>query len=993
MSTKTTIKRIALVAVVALGFGVLPAGVAQAAVSTYTSGSALNTTDMTVVSTTTGAGQGGKFYLDVTGNGASADDLADAANQGLFAGESITVTVTNSATGKTALDNSFADTTDVSIQAAIQATNTCSLGTETRGASAFTAVGTEGTAGSLQVPTSGTIGATDSYASNNCNPDAAGGDDLTGRENRYWFNIYPNRAEAIDGGAFTVRVRVINNDPAGRAFIDKTLTVRFVSSIGNADSVLTLSAVGNHYKGEGLSYATGRYVKATLTNAAGGRVVLGSATANGLEYRDPALNANYMTGGTVVGQALFALDTGIAGEDYIAPSTYPLYTRNKSIGDGVYGITTSNTGFTTATDITEAVSTTTTLRVRITDSAVSSSVAINILAETAARDIYTDLTMAATGAIAYTSTAAITTATAGDVTRTSVDSSTTYVLPLTTKSGTLTVNLNSDSAGTNAAGASVLVTPTWSTPFVSTKVTPATSTTGTSYTADASGNIKVAFTNDEPIDGGQLSLAITGFATGAGTVGTGSRTVVISFQKPVLTSLLVLDPLAGTIVKTGSTTVFTVGAYDQFGNGLAGEILQPSIPTSTHANYVLNKTYPTVTTDANGAATFSLTDAAAEAEDLDMVRFTSITNSAKTASMTIEYATALPVVSTLTMYASLDMGVAATALLSSSGLGASAPLLIETARNQSRDLNSFADHATLDDMVTFKATAVKSTGLDADGAICTVAASAGGHILSSTGLPLSTRNFVVTSGAISWNAIATTPGVKTFTVTCGTATATAKMTVTNDVTDARTVKVTGAATGTANGAGIPVTVTVTDRFGNGVAGVALTLSASGAGSFSGGATTQSFTTDATGSYSFNATSLVNDGGVGTFSVSAATGTSANQFTSIAGYVVATVVDSTVAAGNSTASLAITFAAGESAVSVAAQAAADAAAEATDAANAATDAANAAAEAADAATAAAQDAADAVAALSTQVSEMVNALKKQITALTNLVIKIQKKVRA
>jgi hypothetical protein len=78
---------------------------------------------------------------------------------------------------------------------------------------------------------------------------------------------------------------------------------------------------------------------------------------------------------------------------------------------------------------------------------------------------------------------------------------------------------------------------------------------------------------------------------------------------------------------------------------------------------------------------------------------------------------------------------------------------------------------------------------------------------------------------------------------------------------------------------------------------------------------------------------------------------------------------------------------------AAQAATDAAAEATDAANAATDAANAAAEAADAATAAAQDAADAVAALSTQVAEMIDALKKQITALTNLVIKIQKKVKA
>ena len=84
----------------------------------------------------------------------------------------------------------------------------------------------------------------------------------------------------------------------------------------------------------------------------------------------------------------------------------------------------------------------------------------------------------------------------------------------------------------------------------------------------------------------------------------------------------------------------------------------------------------------------------------------------------------------------------------------------------------------------------------------------------------------------------------------------------------------------------------------------------------------------------------------------------------------------------------------------AQAAADAAAEATDAANAATDAANAAAEASDAATAAAQDAADAIAALSVQVSEQIaelkaqnEALRKQLIALTNLIIKIQKKVKA
>jgi len=75
------------------------------------------------------------------------------------------------------------------------------------------------------------------------------------------------------------------------------------------------------------------------------------------------------------------------------------------------------------------------------------------------------------------------------------------------------------------------------------------------------------------------------------------------------------------------------------------------------------------------------------------------------------------------------------------------------------------------------------------------------------------------------------------------------------------------------------------------------------------------------------------------------------------------------------------------------AATDAANEATDAANAATDAALAAADAADAATAAAQDASDAVAALSSSVSKLISSLRAQITSLTNLVIKIQKKVKA
>jgi hypothetical protein len=81
------------------------------------------------------------------------------------------------------------------------------------------------------------------------------------------------------------------------------------------------------------------------------------------------------------------------------------------------------------------------------------------------------------------------------------------------------------------------------------------------------------------------------------------------------------------------------------------------------------------------------------------------------------------------------------------------------------------------------------------------------------------------------------------------------------------------------------------------------------------------------------------------------------------------------------------------VNAGADAAQAAAEEATAAANDATDAALSAAEAAEAATAMAQEAVDAVAELSAQVTSLISALRAQITALTNLVVKIQKKVKA
>jgi hypothetical protein len=200
-----------------------------------------------------------------------------------------------------------------------------------------------------------------------------------------------------------------------------------------------------------------------------------------------------------------------------------------------------------------------------------------------------------------------------------------------------------------------------------------------------------------------------------------------------------------------------------------------------------------------------------------------------------------------------------------------------------------------------------------------------------------------------------------------------------------------------------VTATVKDRFGNPVAGVVLTASRTGAGNFAGSSSVTG-TTNSAGQVDFIisngnaevtvafATTTTGQSDAIAGNIDGAGTTAATAYTAGTSLVDAEGVGASLTpVGINSAKVAVTV--GASALDASVSAAADAAAEATDAANAATDAANAAAEAADAATAAAQDAADAVAALSAQVSSMMSSLKAQLTALTNLVIKIQKKVKA
>jgi len=285
--------------------------------------------------------------------------------------------------------------------------------------------------------------------------------------------------------------------------------------------------------------------------------------------------------------------------------------------------------------------------------------------------------------------------------------------------------------------------------------------------------------------------------------------------------------------------------------------------------------------------------------------------------------------------------------------------------------------------------------------------------------------------------LSTKTGVGTITVVSGGLTKTATITFTQDANaaNARNIAISASATGT-TGVMSNVTATVTDGHGNALEGATVTFIRTG-GRFATGASSVNVTTDANGVAAIDVTSdtaasvtVSASLPVGTHAeaddiaetpVSTYAAASGSKSASIA-FALTTVksaaeiaveaiaaleaklaaekvaAEAKAAADKATTDAAIAAAqaaavAAAKAAEEAATASADAAAEATDAANAATDAANASAEAGDAATAAAQDAADAVAALSTQVSEMIDMLKKQITALTNLVIKIQKKVGA
>jgi trimeric autotransporter adhesin len=911
MSTKTTFKRIALVAVAALGFGTL--SVVPSSASTTALSLSLSSTSITVVG----------------GSAGSADALvavtvtSDSTNVGLAGSEQVKFSVVGVPTGvittKT-LANSAADLTFLETEGQAEDTRT--------DFSVFT-TDTANTAGGSN-DTDGIIRSNNSSVQNNSgsNTEAAGN---ALKSKTYTIAIKcASGKECMDTGVYTIAADLMSD---ASSILSRTLIkIDFVTDPASSGAVLTATSTGSWFIDSIPTVANmnaNRNITGTIRNRDGGAI----RSNTGTELLPTAVAKDAST--TAIFQTLTV--TGTAANEYGYSATRADNTAFTNDGN----FTIFNATAWTA-DLGPNV-----ITVRYGLSSATASVAM--LTQGAAASA-TSVSVIATGQKLIEPTA------------------NNWTLPLTAKTANYVV--------TGAtAGASYVVTVTYANVAAGDQ-TPL-GATPTTVSADASGVISVAITNGNPIDGATATVNLTGFTTNP-------TNQVITWTRSKAAAVTV--SLSGAYVALKSANTFTATVTDTFGAPVAGVLLRPVV---SGANADL-ATAPraTLTTNASGTASITVTDAAGVVASTTLgtttVTFTEVGTTVSGAS-TITYAATAPAATALTALYSTTPGatlaqittpVPATGIYYTPGVG----FELSNTRNTSRPVSAAAGTELAIEIVAGVA-----------GAAVTAVASKGAYILAgTTNLETSTRTrFTDADGLTSFVVGTHTAGANTITFTSGTATTTVAFWG-KDATAARFVTLNGPKTLAANGTAGSYVAAVTDRFGNPVEGVTLSISATGVATLGGGATLTSFTTDSTGTFTFQGTSTVAAGGAGSFKVSAPSST---HFASIAGYVETTAVNADLAAGSNSATVAVAFSEGTNAAEANAQAALDAAAEATDAANAATDAANAAAEAADAATAAAQDAADAVAALSTSVSAMISDLKRQITALTNLVIKIQRKVRA
>jgi len=932
MSTKTTFKRVALVTVAALGFGVLSSIAPASAVATSF---ALNTSSMTVVSSTgvTTDSIGALIRIKIT-----SDTTGTAQGSAFAAGETLTAKVTSAPAARTAAG---ATTPMVIPATGLGMANTGNdlamteeSGQNSGTATVWTSVSTGHTAASsstedtvtaaASAPFDGALGS-ENHGFWGQEPYAT--DTFTSKSRYYYVSIMPREGRqslVYDAGVYTITFSL--TDANGNLTGSTTLKIDFVSSKLNSGSLVTIAQSGQFKASTALASTASStaaagtpYITATLTNRDGG-VIRGAAGA--VQALTTTMRLAAATSDTATATA--ASDGGSTGD-------YGNSTDETLVGsDGVYGITW------TAASPAEAGTYTLTVK----HGSASATAAIVVIAPTAA-----------------------TTAVASIVGAGQIDSTDAATVPLTTKSVVVSVKVTASS--TAQTGYAMYYTYSYGTSCsagdMTTKVT-----TPTKVLTDATGVASFTVANAYPLTGCTATVVWTGAATD-------DASQVITWTKSVAASAIP-SPGGNVQVLTKSVNKTTWTIVDQYGAVMVGKSVQfahtgANAPTAAPA---------TALTDANGQVSYSFTDALGVAASTtlgtDTVSVSKVDNATPTTStgaIVYTYKAALDVVATLESTYTLTGGTAT--LVPTTVIGAVTAIV--AGGNDAIDwtkAQTTSTVAALTGVVALNFTAKSATPATVTGIPTTVTVT-NGNILGADGR-LTTSRVIYANETIY--VVGAKTGTAVVTAVNGTITSTASIKFGNTTTDTRVISATDSAG--------KITAKAVDWYGNPVEAVELNVTTSGTGNLGNGATFTTFKTGTDGTVTFNVI------GAATVTIKS---TASNKTLNLAGYADATGTTATPGVVAGVRSVTITTAGIADVAAENAQAALDAAAEATDAANAATDAANAAAEAADAATAAAQDAADAVAALSAQVSTMMSSLKAQLTALTNLVIKIQKKVKA
>jgi len=556
MSTKTTFKRIALVAVSALGFGMLSVVPSQAATPSFS----LPYSSVTVVGTVPNSD---------TASGSATFEIAVSDADGarnLASTESLVVTVLSAPAA-------FTDTASATVTPSIGDLNV------TVATDRVTAVKDTGSA------STGYLSSNTNNCKSELGPNGAG---LPGTEaGKYCVNIHPKAGKGYGYGEYTIQFQLMDN--AGTVYQTTTAKARFVRTAAQSGAVISaVSQAGSLVHGETYIANANKYFTATLRDANGGRIQNGDTSS--VSTRVPQLVSTiFNTLDESNSMNLTSYDSYTLGQawnvDYGSEASYAAF-------DGKYLLQpqVAPAGISTSLSTTTAP----TLTVRYGN---ATAVTATVTMLPAASSHPSNSTRTVTAADAYTTNESVT-----------ANGAWTYKLPLTTTSASIKYTLR-NASGTALANEPITITTTW-TGNNAGSVSPVSGSTGAVVArTDATGNYTYTITQTNPLHGSKAVVSVTGQADGHGAFGS----TTFDWAAPTVTTLSTSPNAAFKAVAAASTSV-TVTAKDQFGKPMSGVVIQPGISGTTSANYTATAK-ATITTGADGTATYTVTGGAAATTD------------------------------------------------------------------------------------------------------------------------------------------------------------------------------------------------------------------------------------------------------------------------------------------------------------------------------------------------------------------------------------------